>query len=168
MMYNNYQLSLNDISKGDFLQKINIKDSFFEDFSYSEIKYTNITATIKSEKIGKELSLSIELDGWVNNLLCDLCAGDLSIKIFSKTNFILKYTAQKLESNDEIIYVKPNQNKLSLKHLLFELVILSIPNKRQHNNNECSNEMVELIKKYKKKEKKVSDPRWDALKKLKE
>jgi uncharacterized metal-binding protein YceD (DUF177 family) len=57
--------------------------------------------------------------------------------------------------------------------LLFELITLSIPNQRQHKKNkngyrECNKETSELIKKYTKKGKLASDPRWDALKKLKD
>ena len=59
-----------------------------------------------------------------------------------------------------------------LKQLIFELIILNIPNRRQHAFNEdgssnCNEEMIDLVNKYTVTEEKSSDPRWDALKKLK-
>ena len=65
-----------------------------------------------------------------------------------------------------------NENAIDLKQLIFELIILNLPNRRQHPLNEdgssnCNKEMIVLVNKYTLKEKKSSDPRWDALKKLK-
>jgi uncharacterized metal-binding protein YceD (DUF177 family) len=56
--------------------------------------------------------------------------------------------------------------------LLFELITLSLPNKRQHplkkdGTTNCNEEMIALIEKYNEIEEKSSDPRWDALKDLK-
>ena len=76
------------------------------------------------------------------------------------------------ESNDEVIYVSPNQNVLSIKHLLFELISLSIPNKRRHQKNKngvtgCNQDMINLIDEYNTIKKETFDPRWNALKELK-
>ena len=61
---------------------------------------------------------------------------------------------------------------MTIEHLLFELITLSLPNKRQHPENKdgttnCNTEMINLIDKYNHIEEKSSDPRWDALKDLK-
>ena len=61
---------------------------------------------------------------------------------------------------------------LDLKQLIFEIIILNLPNKRQHpfdeeGNSTCNEEMVDLVNKYTEVEEKSSDPRWDALKNLK-
>ena len=75
-------------------------------------------------------------------------------------------------SKDEIIYVKKNENIIELKHLIFELIVLNIPKKRQHDldknqQSTCNKKMIALVEKYTKTNKKSSDPRWDELKKLK-
>ena len=67
---------------------------------------------------------------------------------------------------------KKNENKLDLKHLIFELIVLNAPKKRQHaldkqGNSTCNKEMVDLVKEYTQVKEKSSDPRWDALKNLK-
>ena len=105
-------------------------------------------------------------------MLCDICAEEISIDISSITKMMIKETSENLESTDEIIYINSNDNELSIKHLLFELITLSLPNRRQHPVNEdgttnCNTEMINLIDKYNHIEEKSSDPRWDALKDLK-
>ena len=167
-----YKIKLGEIKEGKHSCLFKIKDSFFKDFSQSEVRHTNILATILLEKKTHELSLCIQLRGQINGLLCDLCADEISITISTTTKILLQETTTKEESTDEIIYISPGQKDLSIKHLLFELIILSIPRKREHETNksgkrECNKEMITLVEKYTKKEKKTSDPRWDTLKDLK-
>ena len=75
-------------------------------------------------------------------------------------------------NHDEIFYVKTNKNAIDLKQLIFELIILNLPNRRRHPLNEdgssnCNKEMIVLVNKYTLTKETSSDSRWDALKKLK-
>lgn len=167
-----YKITIEGIAEGIHSFTFYIKDSFFKAFSQSEVRCANIITTVLLEKKNDKLALSIQLKGKVNHLLCDICAEDISVNISSTTKMIIEKTSEDLESTDEIIYVNSNKNELSIKHLLFELITLSLPNKRQHPLNKdgttnCNTEMISLIEKYNNIEKKSSDPRWDALKDLK-
>ena len=169
---NEYRIRIRGIKEGIHSFTFEIKDSFFKAFSQSEVRCANIIATVLLEKENNKLELSIELNGKVNHLLCDICAEDISVDISSITKMIIKETSENLESTDEVIYVNSNENELSIDHLLFELITLSLPNKRQHPENEdgttnCNIEMINLIDKYNNVEEKSSDHRWDALKDLK-
>ncbi len=168
----NYVIKLGGIPNGEHTYSFEIKDQFFEVFTQSEVQHANIIATALLDKENNKLALTLTLSGVINNLLCDICAEDLSINIETKTKIIIKETDENLESTDEIIYVKTSENTFSLQHLIFEIINLTLPNKRQHPINEdgssnCNKEMVDLIEKYTVKEEKSSDPRWDALKDLK-
>ena len=62
--------------------------------------------------------------------------------------------------------------KIDLKHLIFELIVLNLPKKRKHTvdkqgKSTCNKEMVDLVNKYTQIKEQASDPRWDALKKIK-
>ena len=169
---NEYRITIGRIEEGIHSFTFDIKDSFFKAFSQSEVKHANIVSTILLERKNNKLALSIELNGRINHLLCDICAEDISVDISSITKMMIKETSENLESTDEIIYINSNENELSIEHLLFELITLSLPNKRQHPENEdgttnCNTEMINLIDNYNNIEEKSSDPRWDALKDLK-
>ena len=169
---NEYNITIGGIEEGNHSFIFDIKDSFFKAFSQSEVKSANIVATVLLEKEDNKLALCIQLSGKVNHLLCDICAEEISIDISSNTKMIIKETSENLESTDEILYVNSNENELSIEHLLFELITLSLPNKRQHPENKdgttnCNTEMISFIEKYNNIEEKSSDPRWDALKNLK-
>ena len=162
-----YQIKYKNINIGKHFYKFNINKSFFNLFDKSEITDAVIEAQVVLNKKGHRDSLSIEISGNINNLLCDLCSSKLSLPILSKSNFLIELTDENKTSLDDIIYVKNNTNKLCIKEILYELIILSVPNKKicEDGKNTCDQEMLKLIEQYSIK-KKVVDERWQELKKL--
>lgn len=166
-----YNINLNSITKESKVYSFIVRDDFFKAFESSEVKTVNIDIVINAKKEYKKYILNIKLTGIIKNLLCDLCAEELNIPVKNTTTIILQESKEKLESNDEIIYIQPHQNTINLKSLFFEIITLSIPNKRIHikdkkGNSECNNDMLKLIEKYMQKEEGY-DERWQKLNKIK-
>jgi uncharacterized metal-binding protein YceD (DUF177 family) len=169
---NNFILKLGALTNGINSFTFDIKDQFFEAFTLSDVKHADIIATALLDKDSDKIGLNLRVDGKINNQLCDICTEELSIDITADTDVVLKITDEDLHSTDEIFYIKKSENSLNLKQLIFEIIILNLPNKRQHpfdenGNSICNEEMVDLVNKYKEVEKKSSDARWDALKDIK-
>lgn len=169
---NEYKIKLGQITNGENSFVFEIRDTFFDAFPLSEVKYARLVAIALINKEAKDLTLTLSIEGKINNLLCDICAEEMSINVKSATTVFIKKTDNIQTSTDEILFVKNNENAIDIKQLLFELIILSLPEKREHplnNNGEsiCNKEMLDLIKKYTKKETTLSDPRWEGLKNLK-
>jgi len=169
---NEYKIKLGEITNGKNSFSFEIKDQFFEAFTLSDAEHVEIIATALLDKDGDKLALTLTIDGKINKLLCDICTEEISVNITAETNVMIKITDEDLTSTDEIFYIKKSENSIDLQQLIFELIILNLPKKRQHPLNTkgevtCNEEMVNLIKKYTVKQEKSSDPRWDALKDLK-
>jgi len=169
---NAYKIKLGSITTGKNSFSFEIKDQFFEAFTLSDVEHAEIIATALLDKDGEKLALTLTIDGKINKLLCDICTEEISINITAEINVLIKITDEDLMSTDQILYIKNSDNSIDLKQLIFELIILNLPKKRQHPLNKqgeitCNQEMVDLIKRYTIKQKKSSDPRWDALKDLK-
>ena len=169
---NEYKIKLGSITNGKNSFSFEIKDQFFDAFTLSDVEHAEIIATTLVNKDGDKLALTLQIDGTINKLLCDICAEEISISIKAAANLIVTKTDEDLISTDEILYIKNSDNSIDLKQLIFELIILNLPKKRQHSLNNkgkvtCDKKMVSLIEKYTVKEEKLSDPRWDALKDLK-
>ena len=164
---NDYQIKYKNINVGKHFYKFNINKSFFSLFEKSEITDAEVQANVVLNKKDHKDSLSIEINGNINNLLCDSCSSKLSLPISSNSDFLIEYTDENKKSLDDIIYVKNNTNKLCIKEILYELIVLSVPNKKtcEDGNNNCDQEMLKLIEQYSTK-KKVVDERWKELKKL--
>ena len=168
---NDFTVTLGSINSGENTFFFEINDSFFEGFAFSELKHGNISAIAKLNKDGENIALNLIINGEIARLPCDICTDELSVQISAETNIIIKKINNDLMSTDEIFYLKKNENKIDLKHLLFELIVLNTPQKRQHaldkhGNSTCNKEMVDLVSKYTQIKEKASDPRWDALKNL--
>ena len=144
-------------NKSSFFFKI--KDTFFEDFVFFEFKNVDINVNVTLFKDLNKISLKLLLEGKINDVPCDLCNQHLSIDINCSTKLI-------------IIYLQKNENSINLKQIIFELIVVNIPAKREHpvdknGNSTCDKGMIELLNKYMPGKSKLSDPRWDALKNLK-
>jgi uncharacterized metal-binding protein YceD (DUF177 family) len=169
---NDFTVQLGSITNGKNYFSFEIKDQFFEAFTFSDVEHANISAVGILDKDGENISLNLIIDGEINQLACDICTDELSVKISAETDVIIKKTDKDLVSTDEIFYIKKSKNKLDLKHLIFELIVVNTPKKRQHpldkrGNSTCNKEMIDLVNKYTQVRKKSSDSRWDALKSLK-
>jgi uncharacterized metal-binding protein YceD (DUF177 family) len=167
----NFTVKLGTITSNKKSFSFEVRDSFFEAFSFSELVHANISAIATLDKDGENISLNLKIKGQINQLDCDICAHKLSVHVFGEANLIIKKTNEDLLSTDEILYVKKHENQLNLKHLIFELIVLSTPKKRQHaldkqGKRTCNKEMLNLLNKYTQTHEKTSDPRWDALKNL--
>jgi uncharacterized metal-binding protein YceD (DUF177 family) len=169
---NDFTIKLGVITNGENSFSFDIKDQFFEAFTMSDVECAEIKATALLDKDGDKLKLHLTIEGLVNNLLCDICTDEISVNINAETDVIIKVTDEDLTSTDEIFYIKKSENQIDLKQLIFEMIILNLPNRRQHPLDEngestCNKEMVDLVNKYIEVKEKSSDPRWDALKDLK-
>ena len=169
---NNFIIKLGSIKNGKNYFSFTVKDSFFESYIFQDIKHVDISVSAIINKENENVYLNLIIDGKIHKLACDICADELSVQITGKTNIIIKKTNEDLISTDEIFYIKKNENNLNLKQLIYELIVVSVPKKILHptdktGNRTCNQEMIALVKKYTESQKTPSDPRWEALKKLK-
>ena len=168
---NEYSIIIKGLEEGLHSFDFNIKDAFFKKFKKSEITKADISANVILEKKNNKLTLFFDINGQVNNLLCDLCAEEISVIIQTENKLIVQEKSEYMESNDEIVYIASNENKLTIDNLLFEFITLSLPAKRRHKISngvsECNQDMLHLIEKYKNNSMPSLDPRWNALKEIK-
>ena len=157
------------LKDGTYKQVFEIKDEFFESYENSEV-VSGIFYVITAVEIkGKDRKLTIKIDGTITNLLCDYCAQKIELPISITSNYLIRISENKLESIDEIIFVQANQHQININQLIFEMIILSIPSKRFHQENSeisCDEQIFSFLDKYASKPKRI-DPRWNALKKIK-
>jgi len=165
------QIRIAGLKDGEHRQVFEIKDKFFEAYEESDVYSGRFTVDTLLTLKGLDKRLTIDINGEIENLLCDYCAKNIICPISITLNFILKESNSEIDSVDEIIYITKNQHQLSLDQLIFEMINLSIPNKISHNEDEkrdgkCDSEMLMLLNKYAKKNNKKVDPRWEVLKKI--
>ena len=169
---NEYKIKLNGLKDGSYSNSFTIRGEFFEAFNTSEIKFVDIDIDTMLKVENKRFDLQIKSKGIVKDIACDICTEKIDVPVASELNFIIIRGIVKDFEDENVIFINEGEKELNLDNILYEMIVLAFPTKRQHklnsvNDDECSKEMVNLINKYSIKENKNIDPRWEALKKLK-
>lgn len=167
-----YKIKLNGLKDGSYINSFRIRGEFFETLNSSEIKLVDIDIDTMLKVENRRYNLEIKSNGIVKDIPCDICTEKINIPISSKINYIIKKGIEKNLEDENVIFVDEKDKELILDSILYEMIVLAFPTKRQHqlnaiNDEECNKEMVNLINKYSVKENNNIDPRWEALKKLK-
>jgi uncharacterized protein len=169
-----FVIQFSGLSLGSHLFELEVNSKFFEQFESSEIQKGNIKIKLELVKQSSMLILNFQLAGSVNSA-CDRCNEDFDLPINAEDKLIVKFGNTEEESeNDDIITLAPNENELDISQLVYEYIVLALPIRRVHSDNDkgesgCNkNTLAKLNSILLEKEKKEkTDPRWAALKNIK-
>ena len=168
--FRNYDVAFTGLKNGKHEFKFEVEQSFFDLFE-TEQEFTNahINVDVALEKHTTFLDLEVAISGKVD-LICDITAEEFSHPINNSIKILVKFGEEYDDSNEEIITIPHGDSAFNIAQIIYEAVILSIPMKKISPN--VNDEDIELIEKFspkieEDKEHEV-DPRWEALKKLKD
>jgi len=149
---------------------------FFEAFNFSEVNNSKIMAVVDFRKESHLFDIRIKWSGSYQSI-CDRCLGEITIKSNESFRRIVKFSHETApKTTSEIILISYDDYQFDLAPLFFEEFILIFPKRKVHEENLCDNIQLKTMNSYlingaqlreNKNEKKINDPRWDALKKLK-
>jgi uncharacterized metal-binding protein YceD (DUF177 family) len=170
-----YNIEFKGLKEGlhDFEYKID--NTFFEHFEVSLVDNGNILINVTFEKRSAFLKIHLIIKGWLE-LTCDRCLEAYQQKVRQKTELYVKFGEKDFEEGENVIWIPSDEHHINLAQIIYEYVSLSMPLRRVHPKNnygkrECNKEMLNKLKSYMHPERdKVetpTDPRWDALKNLK-
>jgi uncharacterized metal-binding protein YceD (DUF177 family) len=169
---NEYTIQFKGLKNGTHEYNFQLDNAFFGEFGSSEIEKGNISAKVILTKKSQLLQLEFDITGgvWVT---CDRCLGGFEMPVHHENEFIVKFDDEKAgdqQFDEEIIYLGEEEHELKLARYLYESVVLSLPVKKIHPDNEegestCDSDMLDKLDEHGKKSKGM-DPRWEALRKL--
>jgi uncharacterized protein len=147
----------------DFL----IEDTFFENFSGTEVKQGRVKVLIELQKQSRMLILDFKLEGSVN-LICDRCLDNFDFRIDTSNKLVVKIGTERKEISDEIIMITESDSKINVAQFIYEYIHLALPVKRVHpEEKNCNKEIIEKLKEHNNKSAKYkTDTPWDVLKKI--
>lgn len=160
-----YQIPIQGLKVGSHQYKFHIKKDFFEHFEYNELFDADISVVVTLDKKERLSELEVALDGTVN-LSCDRCLEDLQIDILSINKMIIKMSDRFEEISEELIQIDEKQNVFDIAQYIYEYVVLAIPSKNTHDEQDCSTKMLEVLDELSAVNEELTDPRWDQLKDL--
>jgi len=168
-----YSITFSGLKEGVHSFDFSADDRFLEEFEESEIKKGNIKIEVRLEKRSTYLRLTFSLKGEVE-LICDRCLENYLESIESSYQMLVKFSETETDDGDEVIYIHPGAHQVEIGKLIYEFIILSIPIRHIHPDDQdgmsrCNPDMLHKLEEYKVidlPEVSPIDPRWNDLKKI--
>lgn len=152
---------------------------FFEQYNYVDFNEIKADVVVLLNKKSTHLEFSFSFEGQVN-VPCDVTAQDFDMPLKGTLELIVKFGEKFNEDNDKYVVIPFNEHKIDVAQYVYEMIALSIPQKRVHPgvidgsldsealtylgySQETAEEEDEEIESNKDND---TDPRWDQLKKL--
>lgn len=160
------------LKNGKHSFQFHITGAFFEELAYSIIQGGDIKVDFQLNKKDTMMIGDIEMSGTVQKA-CDRCTDLMDIPVDVSHQIIYKFGED--ESEDENLIVLPvSAFTIDIASTLYEILTVALPSRTVHEEDECNEEMLDLIDKYvdssenqeEDSDEEDTDPRWDALKNL--
>ena len=156
-------------------------ESFFNLDEQIEVRRADVDVTLEvTRKSENTFRLEISCKGTVT-IPCDRCLDDLDLPVDLDYRLNVEQMGTELDdSNDELLIVPAEWRELDTAPLVRDTVLLALPMTRCHENeDDCNPEMLNVLDSHRveavpdgddqpQSETTGTDPRWEALKKLKE
>lgn len=153
-----------------------IDSSFFQEFENSPIEEGVLEVELEFNKKHNFFELYFQIEGKIK-VQCDRCSDDfyLPIDLEEETIVQLQNTDSASADDDLDILTLPNDSiALNVAHLIYEITVLSLPIRKNCSDDsidgkKCNSKVLKILNKSKqnKKKEETTDPRWEALLKLK-
>ncbi len=166
--FRNYDVVFSGLKNGKHGFRFEIDKAFFQLFdTEQEFTEPQIITDVLMDKHSTFLEFWIKTTGNVC-LICDITSKNFIHPIENEIKVLIKFGEEYDDSDEDVIVIPMNDYAFNISQLIYENVMLSIPMKKI--SPDVSNEDLEILEKFGVKEateEPESDPRWDALKNLK-
>ena len=168
--FRNYDIEFSGLKNGKHEFRFEIDKKFFQLFdTEQEFTEPKIVAEILMDKHTTFLEFKIKTSGTVN-LVCDITNENFEHPIEHEIEVLVNFGEEYDDSNVDVVTIPKTDHAFNASQLIYEDVMLSIPMKKVSPN--ISDEDFEILEKFSPKdaveEEPEIDPRWEALKKLKD
>ena len=165
-----YLIKFSGLKEGIHLFNYEIGNKFFKNFDYYDFNDAKLFAKLVLEKQPTLLNLKFSFNGEIE-VQCDVSMESFDLKLETEHAVVVKFKDDIISTDDKVIFMPAGSHSIDVSHLIYESIILAVPQKKVHpgiENGSLKSEIVEKLKalKPKKNFKEKTDPRWDKLKDL--
>jgi uncharacterized protein len=172
-VFSAYSLPIQGLKNGIHTYNYVLDGSFFEQFEEAPIQEGSIEVAVELDKRADMMVLQFDLEGWFA-AICDRCNASIEMPIEGIHDLYVKYSEEKEEDDDEVIFISRDAPSFNLAKYLYEFTVLSLPMTNVYdceNDAEppCNNEVLKYLeaKKEDNNDDQSGSSVWDALKDLK-
>jgi uncharacterized metal-binding protein YceD (DUF177 family) len=170
-----FVLNIYNLDCKSYEYKFGIKSAFFEWFDDPMIQKGELEVWVELDKTETKIELDFQIDGTIE-LECDRSLDKFQHPLHLREHLIYKFGEEEAELTEEVFVIKADTQQLDISRPIFEFIRVAVPMKKLHprytQGFEDEDEEDEIIYRSgdtedSKQEIKEVDPRWQALKDLK-
>ena len=165
-----YLIKFSGLKEGMHLFNYELGNKFFKNFDYYDFLDAKLFAKLELEKQSTLLNLKFSFSGEIE-VQCDVSMESFNLDLETEHAVVVKFKDDIISTDDKVIFMPAGSHSIDVSHLIYESIILAVPQKKVHpgiENGSLKSEIVEKLEalKPKKNFKEKTDPRWDKLKDL--
>ena len=165
-----YLIKFSGLKEGIHLFNYELGNKFFKNFDYYDFLDAKLFAELELEKQSTLLNLKFSFNGEIE-VQCDVSMESFNLDLETEHSVVVKFKDDIISTDDKVIFMPAGSHSIDVSHLIYESIILAVPQKKVHpgiENGSLKSEIVEKLEalKPKKNFKEKTDPRWDKLKDL--
>lgn len=176
-----YNIDIYGLEDKLYTYDIESGDAFFEELDQDIVEHGHFKAHVELNKSATMIQLHFHIEGTLG-LVCDRSLESYDEPFIASDKIILKFGDHNEELTDEIEIINRNTNRINIAQYIFDFIALSLPVKKIHpslrtDEDEDFDDEEEASLVYssgngdgeddEESTNEKTDPRWDALKKLK-
>ena len=152
--------------------EFSLDDSYFAALDGAEVRKGSLHVSVSIRKASGFFELLIHADGTLISP-CDRCLDDMEQPVETDSRLSVKFGSENSEDGDTIV-VAEDEGILDLTWFIYESVALAIPIRHVHAPGKCNTAMTEVLEELSsdrssdEESDQAVDPRWEALKKLRD
>ena len=165
-----YLIKFSGLKEGTHLFNYELGNKFFKNFDYYDFLDAKLFAKLELEKQSTLLNLKFSFNGEIE-VQCDVSMESFNLDLETEHAVVVKFKDDIISTDDKVIFMPAGSHSIDVSHLIYESIILAVPQKKVQpgiENGSLKSEIVEKLEalKPKKNFKEKTDPRWDKLKDL--
>ncbi|HBB48750.1 MAG TPA: hypothetical protein DCZ44_03840 [Flavobacteriaceae bacterium] len=174
MKLKDFDISFIGLKQGNHEFEYELNDSFFEHFGFNEFCNSKMNVKAILTKGSTMMELAVKGNGTVE-VNCDRTNEPFKMNLNPTLDLVIKFGEEYNDEDDELLVLPHGEYQFNVAQYLYEMTVLSLPQKRIHPGVEDGSLESPLLDKLEdlkpkrveeKEETNESDPRWDALKDL--
>ncbi|MBQ8423404.1 MAG: DUF177 domain-containing protein [Coprobacter sp.] len=173
-----YTIPLKSLSDGVHEYTYHLDDNFFAEIDSPEVQKGEADAVVTVRRTGETFELHVTIEGRIS-IPCDRCLDDMELPVETDDILYVKFGEEYSEESENLIVVPESEGTIDLAWYIFECIALTIPLMHTHAEGECNPEMAAILQSHStyvvddadaapETDDECIDPRWEALKQLKE
>ena len=165
-----YLIKFSGLKEGTHLFNYELGNKFFKNFDYYDFLDAKLFAKLELEKQSTLLNLKFSFHGEIE-VQCDVSMESFDLKLETEHAVVVKFKDDIISTDDKVIFMPAGSHSIDVSHLIYESIILAVPQKKVHpgiENGSLKSEIVEKLEELRPKKNfnEKTDPRWDKLKDL--